>query len=320
LGVAVSASAQTAIPRVSTGAPAVAPRHACRDTHGHYPASEKGKLAVDGSLLDHQVLFGDGYVASSAWRLGDCGFCYGPEFRRMIPLSGLRCPRHGRQPIPPGADPFPRDEREQQIGEAREWAPIASKWGIPSRYRSARLEDATPTPAIRAVRRFLLLDEHDDEEDLCGCLILAGPTGVGKTFAAIAGFRHEAVRHSGQSNVYQSFPSLIRRLIGGAGSHEEDDDEPSVFDQCAEADLLVCDDAGGTHLKEGGLAEALFEELIVIREAEEKCTVLTTNLTRPRFEDLFGDRIADRLAGPWGLWVDLPGRSLRRAPLKATTS
>jgi DNA replication protein DnaC len=114
------------------------------------------------------------------------------------------------------------------------------------------------------------------------------------------------VWNSGETHVLYQFPVLIRKLIG------EESDE--TLQECIDADVLWLDDVGAAYLKPDGLGEALFEEIVVTREANGCQVVMTTNLTIPRFEAAFGDRIADRLRGEWGVWRALPGQSFRRKP------
>jgi hypothetical protein len=274
---------------------------AVRDVRGHYPRSEFGTLAVDGSILDGGQF--EGYAFSKSWRDPDCSYCLQPRFRRLVPRQRQRCPDHPFEL--PDDDPFPMSAEERAACEARAWGPIAERWKIPGRYEGVSLETSRPTPALVAVRDFL-----DDEENCVKCLTLAGPTGVGKTQAAIAGFRRAAVWGSGPGGaVFYTMPNLARLLLG------EDSDE--TLRRAKAAEPLLVDDVGGAYMKPGGMVEALFEELMVVREAEFLQTILTTNLTPKQFRELLGDRVADRIEGTWGVWHSLPGASLRRRAVKA---
>ena len=190
-------------------------------------------------------------------------------------------------------------ERELKLAEEREWSVIAGKVPIPHRYRNAHLIDAQQTAAIKATREFL-----DDDDNDTRSIWLAGPTGTGKTFALVAAFRQEAVGCDGKGLEFWRMGELVRQLITEGGD--------DIFDQCIECDTLYVDDVGSCYLKDGGLAEARFEEIVVAREADEAPMLCTTNLTLPRLAEVLGDRIADRVAGPWADWIGLPGASLRR--------
>src|SRR4029450_8594365 len=277
------------------------PARAIRTVGGFYPSQEFGKIAVDGSILDGGQF--ECYAFSKTWRDPDCPYCLQPRFRRLVPRRRQRCKAPPFEL--PDEDPFPMSAEERATCEARAWAPIAERWKIPSRYEGVSLETSRPTPAVVAVRDFL-----DDEEHCTECLVLAGPTGVGKTQAAIAGFRREAVWACGPGGaVFYTMSTLARSFLG------EDNDE--TLRRAKAAELLLVDDVGGAYMKPGGMVEALFEELIVVREAEFLQTILTTNLTSKQFRELLGDRVADRIEGTWGVWRNLPGSSLRRRAVKA---
>jgi DNA replication protein DnaC len=174
---------------------------------------------------------------------------------------------------------------------------VDHRFNVPSRYRNVRFGTSEPTAALKAVEEF-------HEGDCDGCLVLAGPTGVGKTHAAIAAFHEQALLSAEGLAVYFSMAALARALLS--------DHRDAALASCLEADLLVVDDVGGaTYVKENGLVESMFEELLVAREGDQLATVITTNLVLAAFTELAGDRVADRLR-EWGIWCSLPGRSLRR--------
>ncbi|MGH7388851.1 MAG: ATP-binding protein [Candidatus Rokuibacteriota bacterium] len=282
---------------------------AVRRPDGLYPRSEYGKLAITGDVLDDVAA---GVVVANAWRLRECPWCWRPDVIGLVPAWMRRCAHHGLLPPLPAVDPYPFSDEERRVAERRAWAELGPRLGVPSRYLNFRLEDAEPTLAIRTVASFL---SSKDDEHRCdaGCLVLAGPTGVGKTVALVCALRRVAVWCAG-SCVYYSFPSLVRRLIGA----DDGEDAESAFEKCIDASHLFVDDAYAGYLKPDGLGEALWDEILTTREARDLITIVTTNFTRPRFEELAGDRVADRLAGPWGLWADLPGASRRRsAPQRA---
>lgn len=279
-------------------ADAAAPRAlAVRIPGGYYSVNDLDKLAVDRSVLDRPY---SDFAYSSTWIDPACRYCFLPQFRRLFPRKFQRCPSHGVEL--PAEDPFPWSERERVECEERVWEPFAEQWSIPERYRDVRLETSAPIPAIVAVRNFL-----DADANATRCLIAAGPTGVGKTQAAVAGLRREAVWHQKPSRcAFFTMATLARGFI------REDSDE--ILDRAIKADLLLIDDVGASYMKNGGVAETLFEELIVTREAQESQTILTTNLTAEQFREAFGDRVADRIRGEWGVWRSLPGASLRHKP------
>jgi DNA replication protein DnaC len=218
----------------------------------------------------------------------------------MVPEDLLQCPQHGALEAPE-RDPFPMRGYERYFAEEQAFARIASRWRIPSRQRAATIERSDPTPALEVIRAVV---RDAEDEWPTSCVILAGPTGVGKSWAATAGFRHLAVWGGLELPVYWTFDSLVRALTT-PGSDE-------VLRQCIESDLLFVDDFGAGYLKEGGLGESLTERIIIDRESEMRATWLTTNFTEKQFRLAFGDRIADRVSGEWGCWHNILGDSLRR--------
>jgi DNA replication protein DnaC len=259
---------------------------------GLYPASERGKLAADDSPLD--IAGGEGNVISSKWFV-QC--CIDPRFARMVDRWRCDCPTHGA-PALPDDDPFPLDGLELALAEERAWDKIrrSEYVNIATRFADACL-DRQQTPAIVAMREVVESDDLDTTT-----VTLAGPTGVGKTYALSAGFRARALHCDHRAVVYFPAPQLTRLLIR-PGSDE-------IFDRCLTAELLAIDDLGSNYMKEDGLAFSLLEELIVEREAGYKPLWFTTNATQQTIADFCGDRIADRLLG--GRWFNLPGASLRR--------
>jgi DNA replication protein DnaC len=204
---------------------------------------------------------------------------------------------------PPKADPWPMSTAERRASEEGYWHRLATRYDIPPRYRSLRLDELAATPAVQAVREFL-----EDEDNCVRCLTLAGPPGVGKTVALVAAFREEACWGAApDSAIWYSMSGLVRALLANAGTNAG-----TVVEAAINADLLALDDLGLAYLKAGGLAESAIEEILVEREAREAMTLMTTNLPLPAFEAHVGDRVADRLRGPWGVWYSLPGQSLRR--------
>ena len=74
--------------------------------------------------------------------------------------------------------------------------------------------------------------------------------------------------------------------------------------------LVVFDDIGVEYVKEGGLVEAFFDEIVWHREGNEQPTIFTTNLTAEQLKERLSDRILDRLRG-WGTVCAVGGPSLR---------
>jgi DNA replication protein DnaC len=204
-------------------------------------------------------------------------------------------------------------ERERVEREAAEDRDQREAWkdeaGIPKRHRAARLEGARATAALRTVRAYL-----DGEDYRAGrCLILAGNTGCGKTYALCAGLDHlasQSRRARGWESLslpnarFYFFPSLVAALM-------DSQRRADALWSAKSTQVLVLDDFGAAYLAAGGLAEALVEEILVEREAEMLATLISTNLTTEELREL-SDRLVDRLGGEWGKVVSVAGPSLRQ--------
>jgi IstB-like ATP binding protein len=271
---------------------------AIRNPRGFYPADELGKVAVDGSTLD--VTRDDGYgsyAVSTSWRDPVCG-CTKDEALALVPRRlRYRCAQHKDRPYT-NEQPFPFSADERRRADERAWDDLGDQLKVPTRYLGVSFETSNKTAVLTATEQFV------DDEDMWGkCLVLLGPTGVGKTLAGFCALRRVAIWQCERA-CWWSIGALVRAFL-----HDARD---KAFEQCVTSDFLFLDDIGRTYVKEGGLAEAMLEDLLVEREAEERRTLLTSNLTIPRLYEALGDRVADRLRGSWGVIVTAPSESLRR--------
>lgn len=176
---------------------------------------------------------------------------------------------------------YERRRREDELFQALVRA------GVPDRYAVASFEGSRVTEAIQAVRRLLLRPG--------ACLVLCGPTGVGKTWAAACYAR--ALAEQGRSFVWVYAVELFARISpASVGSSEYG---------CAP--VLIVDDLGA---EEGSGVRAKMDALIYARHGKMATTLITTNLTLGKIRDRYGDRVADRLA-EWGEVVTISGESFR---------
>lgn len=175
---------------------------------------------------------------------------------------------------------------------------------------TGELQAPTPlldTDAIRVVRAYLALDGGkvrikggelvtfrsalDGTQEL---LILAGPPGRGKSFAAAFAL------------LSHGFGKWVRAAdltrVGASPRPEEIGETPG---------LVVVDDVGLEHDGSSGWAAGVIDRLVAQRHDDKERLILTTNLNRRDFADRYGQRILDRVAEA-GAFVELPGPSLRR--------
>jgi len=182
---------------------------------------------------------------------------------------------------------------------------------LPAGYRDVDLATVLQTPIVEAGRRYFEEDLHlGRRQTTGGALGLFGPPGVSKTLTAVGILMAAAPVCWGR---FYHAPRVARELL-------DFDAQTETMAELCETPLAVLDDLGAEHLRRDGMLEALFDELICFRESSRLPTVLTSNLTPELFRRRYGDRVWDRLAGPWGRIVALGGDSLRRRPAVAVST
>lgn len=128
-------------------------------------------------------------------------------------------------------------------------------------------------------------------------LVLSGTRGCGKTVAAgwlVAGSRY------GQFLDVTKLQRLSRY-------------EDAAMRQVEDCDLLAIDDLGMEYADAKGSFVALFDGLFNTRYADQRRTVITTNLPVAVFRERYGERVADRIREA-GRYVELDDPSLRGQP------
>jgi DNA replication protein DnaC len=194
-------------------------------------------------------------------------------------------------------------DAEELERRAREHAlVVAERLGIPLRLRLELIGTvgvAAPpladTPALAAMRTWVSTGKDAGE-----CVVLCGPTGIGKTCAAAWGLLQ--LPPGGRRFVY--FPALCAMLM-------DPDRRADARALALHTPVLVCDDFGAEYIKAAGsYLEGQIDEVIWTREAECRPTVFTTNLTPDQLKARVTDRTIDRWRA-WGRVYELPGASLR---------
>jgi DNA replication protein DnaC len=182
------------------------------------------------------------------------------------------------------------DERERRA-DAKRRAEFVDRWKdfLPEA-SCAELYDgkSQQTDAIRHTKTWLGTDTP--------CLILCGGVGTGKTHAAIWAVRE-------RWGEFVASQSLARRI--DPWKHELEHTRLLHL----EAPLIVLDDLGAEQ-DDARFGQALFA-LVNCRNASDRRTLITTNLTIPQIRPRYGDRIADRL-NAMAKAVQLKGASMRK--------
>jgi DNA replication protein DnaC len=194
---------------------------------------------------------------------------------------------------------LPDPTTEQLKERARvAWLVEADRIGVPSSLQEASF-GSQATSAMLIVRKYVAEDAAAGR-----CLLLLGPTGVGKTWAAVAAMR-ECYQARVKGRWFFYFPALASRLL-------DNERRGDALQLACSRYFVVFDDLGTEYQKEGGLLVSLLDEIFWKREGNRLPTIITSNLTPEQFKERMSDRIVDRLRGDWGRVVTVPGESLRR--------
>lgn len=203
-------------------------------------------------------------------------------------LAGApRAPRPAGPPlVAPGEMEAVRDELR-----LRQWL-----MAVPQRFSEAHLSDLTDTVA-QALAGYAAAPAGRN-------LVLVGPTGTGKTHAAVAVARQ--LHGEGWELQFTPVVELLDELRPGG-------DEGALARYMA-ASLLLLDDLGSERPTEW-TGERLYA-LVNRRWLEERPTVVTSNLAPDELEAALGSRTYSRLVGNDALVVKLTGPDRRRRNAK----
>ena len=178
-------------------------------------------------------------------------------------------------------------------------ARAAARWSqaIPNRFQWAELEQLHADQQRETLTLWA-------EAGTTGNLIVHGPVGTGKSYAAVAACRR---RHDRGEEVHW-WP--IVELLDGLRDEVADSAVVSVlFDRLTQdADVLVLDDLGGHRSTEW--ADERLYAIINRRWLDERPTVVTTNLSGKALTDSLGQRVMSRLVDGATI-VHLDGADLR---------
>ncbi|MBP5304187.1 MAG: ATP-binding protein, partial [Clostridia bacterium] len=142
-------------------------------------------------------------------------------------------------------------------------------------------------------------------------LLLSGPTGVGKTHAAlsIAGM----AANKGYCPVYHSAQSIFHKLEKEHFGKAEGDSE-TLLSNC---DLLILDDLGTEMTTAFTLAELY--EILNNRMLSGLPTIISTNLTPADWQSRYGEAIASRVLGTFQPLLFV-GKDIRQQKLERRLS
>ena len=152
--------------------------------------------------------------------------------------------------------------------------------GVPKRFRQA-MPVAETTKATESVARWRKAGGW--------CLVLTGPAGVGKSFAA-ARWLWDHAMETGRAPHAQAlrrwYPAVLLARLNGFGDEIEELNTRAT---------LVIDDLGVEYSDKNGNFRSRMDYLLDARYAEERPTIITTNLSPTALSKRYGERIVDRM-------------------------
>lgn len=176
--------------------------------------------------------------------------------------------------------------------------------GTPRRLWDASQYAGTLYPAADAACAWAsaeLLEGEDGSRGLRGrCLVLSGPSGIGKSWAAVAAVRF-LLEELGTTALWGYAGDMLSGYRPEAVRYSAE----------AQARILVVDDLGTEDARDKGK----WDTLIYRRHGAGRTTIITTNLSLQAFADKFGSRVGDRLR-EWAEWRTFGGESKREATFR----
>lgn len=181
-------------------------------------------------------------------------------------------------------------------------------WGIPAAKVAMVLDGVNDTTMLTHTKEWFEGARRGDGKPI---LVLAGPTGVGKTVAAAWAMFHAdpILPYGGKWRTEQAprfrHASTLTEITGYS------DECKAERVALKNTKCLVIDDIGAEIATEHFLS--MFDALFDARYGGYGYTILTTNLTNELFSARYGPRVYDRIRER-GEWYDVTEPSMRGAP------
>ncbi len=126
------------------------------------------------------------------------------------------------------------------------------------------------------------LRDIDSHLDAGNGLLFWGDNSLGKSSAAVILMKE--CRRRGAPSLFITAEDLRKADIERTLFH----DDITVMDRAREVDVLVIDDLGKEHSGASGYSEMLYENLIRIRSAHQRTTIITSNLGPKQLIERYG--------------------------------
>lgn len=166
---------------------------------------------------------------------------------------------------------------------------------IPNDVQDLTFDNFDNKPDTRgAARAAIILASGGTVEGKKG-LLLAGPTGTGKTTLAYLIFRERTKQ--GEACVWTNYTTLIKRVQATYRDGYEGPDGDEIIEMAGKSPFLVIDDLGTQSLAKQASTDRIeiVYRLIDARYVARRPTVITTNLSIEQLYSQFDDRVASRV-------------------------
>lgn len=149
----------------------------------------------------------------------------------------------------------------------------------------------SPRDVMRVVYANCKHFAHNFGEKYVGNLLLCGPSGLGKTF--LAGCIANEVSDKGHLVIYKSSYKLFQFLEDYKFGRVDRDTYSVLYDAIYDCDLLIIDDFGTEFIT--SYTQSVFFDLLSTRLYNEKSTIVSTNLTFEKINEIYQERVMSRL-------------------------
>lgn len=149
----------------------------------------------------------------------------------------------------------------------------------------------SPRDVMRAVYANCTHFSHNFGEQIPENLLLCGPSGLGKTF--LAGCIANEVSDKGYLVIYKSSYKLFQFLEDYKFGRVSRDTYSVLYDAIYDCDLLIIDDLGTEFIT--SYTQSVFFDLLSTRLSNEKSTIVSTNLSLDKINEIYQERVMSRL-------------------------
>lgn len=158
---------------------------------------------------------------------------------------------------------------------------------IPRRYWAVKYVEVENDSLRTTVEAYL--KEIDVHLDAGNGILFWGKNGRGKTSAAVILMKE--CRRRGAPSLFVTAEDLRKADIEKTSFH----DDITVMDRAREVDVLIVDDLGKEHSGASGYSKVIYENLIRVRSAHKRTTIITSNMGPKQLTERYGTSMMEVL-------------------------